>query len=50
MRFAIVDALSDHLGRSSSGLPSDRLHQILKEAIQVRSLYPAPHRWRGERR
>jgi hypothetical protein len=34
----------DRLGRSPAGLPTDRLHQILEEAVQVRSSYPAPHR------
>jgi hypothetical protein len=33
---------ADRLCRPSTGLPSDRLHEIIKEAVQVRSSYPAP--------
>ena len=43
----------DRLRGSPPGLPSDRLHEIIKEAAQVRSSYPAPHSrelWWDQRR
>ena len=34
---------ANSLGGPPSGLPSDRLHEILKEQIGVPTLYPTPH-------
>jgi hypothetical protein len=35
--------VADHLHSPPTRLPSDRLHEMLKEAVVVPSLYPHPH-------
>jgi hypothetical protein len=35
--------VAEHLGSPPTGLPGDRLHEMLEEAVAVPSLYPHPH-------